>query len=210
MFTKARNLKRKRSQTKSNTPKYSSDIDNCNLWQFKQDQKTGETRYLYKLKKYDELPEKELLDQWYDIYEQWSEVIGGNINDLSVIRNRRMIALKHLWNVHASLLRAVATLPVPEMIEIANEEGFNIDINNLEETLKFANGRLQRRKAQIEIEEGPEEKQEKADFDGLIIELEKFQGYEFNEKKMTVRKFANIYKKYKEHGKRQNKKKGLN
>jgi hypothetical protein len=162
---------------------------------------------LLKLDDYEVLPVIDLTEQWYNIYEQWSEIIGGHRADLSVLGQKRKLAMRHLWNVHASLLRAVAILPVPEMIELCRKEGYKIDIKNLAESLKVANGKLQRKKAQIELDDLNDNKEEKVDFDNLIVELEKFQGYGFDEKQMMVRKFANIYKKYKAQsdGRRKNK-----
>lgn len=106
----------------------------------------------------------------------------------------------------SSLLDCIQTLPVQELIDLFNEEGFKVDKNNLSQSVKVANGKLMRQKAQIDIEEKDNIQEETGDFDSVIVAVEKYQGYGFNEKEMTVRKFANIFKQYK-NGKGQDNKK---
>ena len=48
----------------------------------------------------------------------------------------------------------------------------------------------------IESEQVTEKRE--GDLDGLITTLERHQGYQFDEQTMTVKKFANIYKSYKD------------
>ena len=76
-----------------------------------------------------------------------------------------------------------------------------IEVDDFQKTFEKAYTRLMRMKNQINIFQKEQEKDENAkdpSLDELIVTLEKFQGYQFNEKKMSVKKFANIYKKYKD------------
>ena len=168
-------------------------------------QNTGDTRYL--LEVFEDI-EIDLTEHWYNIYQEWSKIIGGSRSDLSLLKIKRMLALKHKFDYQSSLFRMVQTLPIPELVEMFNEEGFKIDLDNYQESIAIANGKLQKRKAQIELEEQNETKEEAGDFDNVIAILSKFQGYRFEEKEMTVRMFANIYKNYKEDGKRRENNKG--
>ncbi len=173
-------------------------------------QNKGDVRYLLRLKDYDTLPEveqEELLDVWYDIYKEYSDIAGSKKADMALLKEKRLAAMRHMYNYHTILLNAVANLPIPEMVELVNEEGFKIDLKDFDRTWKAARSKLLKKKAQIELEENNNtEDDQGADFDSLIVAMEKEQGYGFNQKEMTVRHFANIYKNYKD-GQRKNKKK---
>ena len=110
--------------------------------------------------------------------------------------------MKLNYQLGAAVLRTVQVLPVEETIEAANECGYAIDIDNLKPTFEKAYTKLMRLKNQISVIE-KESKQDDGDDDGvdlegLIATLEKHQGYQFDEHAMNVRKFANIYKNYKD------------
>jgi hypothetical protein len=173
-------------------------------------QNTGDVRYLLYLDSYEELPDINLLDQWHGIYEEWSDIIGGNRSGLNIIKIKMLIAAKHKFNYQMTLLNTVKTLPVPELTDLLKGEGYKINPDNLKESFHVIYGKLMRQKAQIEIDEKEEIKEESGDFEAVIVAVEKFQGYHFDEDKMTVRRFANIYKNYKDDGtRRQNNSKGI-
>jgi multidrug resistance efflux pump len=89
-------------------------------------------------------------------------------------------------------------LPHPKLIEEANEFGFNLDPKDFKATLQKAKSKLTKLKHQISIIMKDEEVEEKkSDFDATIVQIEKYQGYNFPDN-MTVKKFANIYKSYKD------------
>jgi hypothetical protein len=183
--------------------KYSANIDQANLWQFKNVIAKGEVRFLLKLSDYvDEWPEcdlEELSNAWFNIYSQFSEIAGGNSADLWLVKRRRLVSMKLNHQLGSVVLRAVQVHPVKETIKIANECGYFIDPDNLEATFEKAYTKLKRLENKIlTIENDSKEETKTDDLEGLIATLEKHQGYQFDEREMSVRKFANIYKNYKD------------
>lgn len=166
---------------------------------------SGDLRYLLILNNYDTLPDQELLTQelltqaWYNIYNEFSETVGGNRADLWLMKQKQLIAMKLKYEHDASVLRTVQQLPHPELIELAKEFGYNIDLKNFKPTFEKAYTQLMRVKNQIKsIESEQVTEKREGDLDGLITTLERHQGYQFDENTMTVKKFANIYKSYKD------------
>jgi len=109
--------------------------------------------------------------------------------------------MKLNYQLGAVILRTVQICPVKETIEAAKEFGYIIDIDNLKPTFEKAYTKLMRLKNQISIIENESKEDNETgndDLEGLIATLEKHQGYQFDEQKMSVRKFANIYKNYKD------------
>ena len=185
--------------------KYSENINRANLWQFKNVIANAEVRYLLVLDDYDELPEcdtEELSNAWYKIYADFSEIVGGNRADLWLVKQRRIVSMKLNYQLGAAILRAVQVCPVEETIKAASEFGYEIDLNKLKPTFEKAYTKLMRLKNQISVIENDSKQDSEAenndDLEGLIATLEKHQGYQFDEMKMSVRKFANIYKNYKD------------
>ncbi len=183
--------------------KYSQNTTQTSLWQFKTVIESGDLRYLLKLKNYDELPEfdiGELTYAWHNIYQEFSDIAGGSRADLWMVKVKRLTTMQMDYSRHETILKFIEKYPFPDIIEEATKEGYAIDINNFAKTFEKAYTRLMRLKNQISIErknQEPEEKEE-AGLDDLIVTLEKFQGYQFDEEKMNVRKFANIYKRFKD------------
>lgn len=191
------------------TQRYSNNIDTCTVWQFKMVQNKKDLRYLLIDIDYLELPEADtavLSDAWEEIQKGWSDILGGGRADLALLKQKRIFAMKQIFGYHAKLYESLQILPLPELVKQFNGEGYKVDIRDFENTMKLAYGKLMKKKAQIEMLE-PKIEEEEVDFDSVIVALEKAQGYGFNEKEMTVRKLANIYKQLKEDGKRKNKKK---
>lgn len=165
---------------------------------------TGNVKFLLILNDYDELPDcdtEELSNAWYGIYSEFSEIVGGNSADLWLVKHKRLMLMRLNYQIGTTILRVVQLCPVKETIEAAKVYGYMIDPDNLKETFEKAYTKLMRLKNKISIidNESKQDTEEtgKDDFDGLIATLEKFQGYQFNEQTMSVKKFANIYKNYK-------------
>ncbi len=185
--------------------RYSENSAQATLWQFKMviDNDT-DVRYLLILDDYESFPEcnMDLLGKaWYKIYSEFSEIVGGNRADLWLVKQIRLMAMKHQHNTDASILRVVQQFPHPEVIAMAKESGYVIDLKDFNKTFEKAYTQLKRMENTIKsLDKEQEEEPVKQDFDKLITTLEKFQGYGFDEHKMKVKKFANIYKKYKDAG----------
>lgn len=184
--------------------RFSENINQATLWQFKKVVETGNVRYLLILEDYDDLPvcdTDELSKAWYNIYTGFSEIVGGNRADLWLVKRRRLVSMKLNFDLGAIVLRTVQLYPCQETIDAANEFGYEIDLNNLNPTFEKAYTKLMRLNHQIKTIENDSkqdaEETEREDMDGLIATLEKFQGYQFDEHKMTVKKFANVYKNFK-------------
>lgn len=184
--------------------KFSKNLDQVNLWQFKKVIQKGNVKYLLILDDYDELPEcdiEELSNTWYGIYAEFSQIVGGNRADLWLVKRKRLVSMQLNQKIGSILLRSVQVCPVKETVQAAAEFGYFIDLNNFENTFEKAYTKLMRLKNQISIienESKQEDTKDSEDIEGLIATLEKFQGYQFDELKMSMRKFANIYKNYKD------------
>lgn len=191
--------------------KYAKDSSHALLWQFKMVINSGDLRYLLKIENYDDLPDDvdyaELSNAWYKIYNEFSDIAGGNGADLFIVKKKRLIAMHLQHDLHAKIINTIQRYPYPEMIEIAKDFGYNIDTNDPIEGIEAAKRKLihlRHKITAIEKDSEPEEKKEKQNLDELITSLEKFQGYQFDEQKMTVSKFAYIYKKMKDAGRKDN------
>lgn len=183
--------------------RYSENSAQATLWQFKTVIETGDVRFLLILDNYDELPEFDiqlLTTAWHGIYQDFSNIAGGSRADLWMVKVRRLTSMQMDFQRHASILRVIEMYPVQDLVDEAKADGYDIDLDDFDKTFEKAYTRLMRMKNQINIFEKEQAKDEGQDqsIEGLIVELEKFQGYAFDEHKMNVKKFANIYKKYKD------------
>ena len=183
---------------------YSENASRLNLWQFKQVIETGDVRYLLVLDDYEELPDVDtttLTTVWFDIYSGFSEVTGGGRAELWLAKHKNIIYMEKQYNSEALLLNMLDKLRHPEMVEAIAELGYIIDLKDYDKTFAKARAKLVRLKNQLKSEKSAREKEREeegeTDFDSLITTLEKHQGYQFDEYKMSVKKFANIYKQYK-------------
>jgi len=183
---------------------YSENAIQVNLWQFKQVIETGDVRYLLVLDDYENLPDidtSKLVTVWFNVYSDFSKVTGGGRSEIWLTKHRDIIYMEYQYNSEARLLNMLDKLRHPEMVEAIKELGYFIDLKNYDKTFAKARAKLIRLKNQLksEKEKRKKEKEEEGttDFDALITTLEKHQGYQFIELKMSVKKFANIYKQYK-------------
>ncbi len=185
--------------------RYSENSSQATLWQFKTVIETGDVRYLLILKDYKELPEYDiavLSEVWQQIYQEFSDISGGNRADLWLTKVKRLTGMQIDYQRHAVILRMVKLFPDEEFIAEAKEDGYMISIDDFDKTFEKAYTRLMRMKNQIgafqrEQEELNKEEEDKS-IDGLIVKLEKYQGYQFDKLKMSVKEFAHIYKNYKD------------
>ncbi len=190
------------TEQKPRAVRYSENSVQATLWQFKTVIETGDVRFLLILDNYDELPEfdiKLLTTAWHEIYQDFSNVAGGSRADLWMVKVKRLTSMQMDFQRHSSILRVIEMYPVQDLVDEAKEDGYAIDLDDFDKTFEKAYTRLMKMKNQINIFEKEQAKDETKDqsIEGLIVELEKFQGYGFDEHKMNVKKFANIYKKYK-------------
>ena len=184
--------------------RFSENINQANLWQFKKVVETGNVKFLLILDDYDEFPAcdvDELSKAWYNIYTGFSEIVGGNRADLWLVKRKRLVSLKLNYDLGTIILRTLQQYPCQETIDAAKEFGYEVDPENFNQTFEKAYTRLMRMNHQIKTIENDSKQEadetEREDLDGLIAALEKFQGYQFDEQKMSVKKFANIYKNFK-------------
>ena len=173
------------------------------LWQFKMVINNDDVRYLIILDSYEELPDVDVAElelAWYNIYREYSEIVGGNRADLWLLKQKQFISMKLEYEVGACILRVIKEMPHPELLEMAEKFGYFIKIDDLEKTFIKARAKLVKLKNRITTTEKEMSKteDEKANLDPLIVMLEKHQGYQFNEQTMTVNKFANIYRSFKQ------------
>jgi len=192
--------------------RYSADSSQATLWQFKRVIETGDVRYLLLLDSYDTFPEADIesLDSaWFKIYAEFSDALGNNRGNLWLMKEKHRIAAKFDLDLMSRAYRLLELFKLPETIDIANESGLVIDPDNLDQSMIKAKAKITRLKNKIKFDEKDSQREEATqDIDGLVVTLERFQGYQFDEHKLTVKQFANIYKQYKAKIEAQNKQNG--
>ncbi len=166
---------------------------------------SNDVRYLIIQDSYDDFPEvdtAELELAWYNIYREYSEIVGGNRADLWLLKQKQFISMKFEYETGACILRVIKEMPHPELLEMAEKFGYFIKMDDLEKTFIKARAKLVKLKNRITTTEKEMSKTEekKANLDPLIVMLEKHQGYQFDEHTMTVNKFAHIYHSFKQNG----------
>lgn len=97
------------------------------------------------------------------------------------------------------LLQLYSQDSTPELEEVMHAEGFKILSDDMDTTYRMAYGKLKRMSDDLKLQISLEEKKETVHFDSIISDVERFQGYSFDQDKMTVKHFAGIYKKFKQH-----------
>lgn len=192
-------------QPENRSYEFTDDITQVSLWQYKRVIETGDVRYLLILNDYKQLPEydvQELTSVWLSIYDEFSEIIGGNRSELHLMRHKQLAMNRHRYMVESHILSMIQRFPEDELIDLAKDFGYHISLDNFKPTFEKAYTRLMRLKSKIKKDEQQmAQRTDRPDIDGLITTLERFQGYQFNEKEMTLQKFANIYKAFTNDGK---------
>lgn len=135
------------------------------------------------------------------------------MRDLTTLNTRAMLVYE--------ICRQLSQKPHPALAEQLKRMGFRYDYD-LNDPVKrkratmatIAQARLltyqaeQRKKDLEHLQKAGGKEMTEADYDELITELSKFQGYRLDPNKTTVSEFATIVKRYKDHVKALTKKKG--
>lgn len=140
---------------------------------------------------------------WFTIYSEFSEIIQDSSAALYFSELKRKTAKQHYIYIIDTLLKFLKNYPEEEIIESLSDFGYSIDTDNLEDSLRKINGQIRRQ--ELQLKDTNKDTGEAMNFDEIVTEMEKFQGYAFDEKKLTVSKFASIVKRHKDNGRRQNK-----
>lgn len=180
------------------TSLFYSSADLCPLLRFKQVINSGQ---LLPLVISGSPPQSSLEDAWDAIYSEFSEIIKDKTADLAFLNMKQATAKRHKIVFNSVLLSIYATNPADSFREMLTDEGFRIG-EDPETTYRMGVGRLKKMQDDLDFAEKHTEKVTKSDFDEVISELEKWQGYGFDQDKMSVKHFANIYKRFKEHGRK--------
>lgn len=175
-----------------------SSADLCPLLRFKQAINSGS---LQSLVISGSPPQSSLEDAWETIYSEFSEIIKDKTADLAFLHMKQTTAKRHKIAFNSVLLSVYATNPTDSFREMLTDEGFKV-AQDAETTFRMGVGKLKRMQNDIEFSEKFEDKGEKSDFEQVISELERWQGYGFDQEKMSVRHFANIYKRFKDNGRK--------
>jgi len=141
--------------------------------------------------------ESELNDAWEQIYSEFSEVIKDKTADLQFLSIKQATAQRYKIAYQSVLLQHYAVNPTSEAKELLAQEGFRTD-QDAETIYSMAIGKLKRMQNDLDYKEKQEVKREHTDFELIISEMERYQGFMFDQDKMTVRHFANIYKRFKD------------
>jgi len=145
----------------------------------------------------------DLADAWFTIYGEFSKIIKDTSLELMFSELKRLEAKKLRRHLHKWLVNFLSKYPEEEIIKELESEGYKINTDTQEkyyQSLQRVVSQIKKAELQVRLAEKDQNKKQDQNFDILITELEKFQGYGFNEKEMTVKKFASIYKRYKDDG----------
>ena len=114
---------------------------------------------------------------------------------------KQTTAKQHRIGYLSVLIQIFAQTPSQEFKDLLIEEGFRVD-PDAETTYRMAFGKLKKMQDDLNFRQKAQEVKESRDFELIISEVERFQGYHFDQDKMSVKHFANIYKSYKDHGRK--------
>lgn len=148
--------------------------------------------------------DEQLEEAWGNIYSEFSEIIKDKTTDLHFIAIKQATAKRHKISYLSVLLQVYAQTPTPEFTALIEAEGFRT-FESAEQTYKSAYGKLKKMQDDLNFSEKQQVKKEAQDFELVISELERYQGYQFDQDKMTVKHFANIYKRFKENNENERK-----
>jgi hypothetical protein len=179
---------------------YYASIEEATLYSFRKVIETGDYNYLVYEGKANQEHEEILTEAWFNIYDEFSRVIGDSSFQLSFSEDKRIIQKEHKIALLSLVYDFLNRWPEPKLAEIIKNYGFRFDFST-EEKYKASLQRLysEIEKMKLQLKKPQQEEQTKDNnLDLLITELEKFQGYGFDERAMTVKKFASIYKRFKD------------
>jgi hypothetical protein len=142
--------------------------------------------------------ETELEEAWNDIYSEYSDIIKDRSTDLHFLNIKQTTAKRHKISYLSVLLQRYSASPDKEFEAMMAEEGFKILSDDHESTFRMAYGRIKRMTDDLAMRVALDSEKEKVDFDFIISEVERYQGYSFDQDKMSVKHFANIYKRFKD------------
>jgi hypothetical protein len=144
--------------------------------------------------------ETELNEAWFQIYDEFIAITGDNSNALRLSTVKRIAVNKSKLGYISSALQFAVMFPDPEIIDILKAEGFNYDPADRIGSIEGAKRKLYKMKQSVDLAENEikiNTNNKAPDLEELIIDLEKYQGYQFNRDTMNARTFATIYKNYK-------------
>lgn len=139
--------------------------------------------------------------EFFLVYSEFSKISGDRNADLQFIKLKQRALKRHRITYMQTLLYLYCAFPTPELKNMVITEGFKV-FETPEQTYKSGMGKIKKMADDLKIEESEDIRDDGGDIDELIVELERFQGYQFNQDTMSVTQFAYIFKRYKEHGRK--------
>lgn len=193
-------------QLKNKDLRYYEGSDRATLFSFRGVVETSDIRFLLILDDYDTLPDideqlrAKLSEAWFNIYTDFSKKIEDSGASLRFAEEKRLTAKRFKIEYLSTIVTFLASYPEKVVADtIRDELNINTEAKDYEAEIKKAVAQIQKMKLHLKRSETKDEGNEN-NLDDLITEAERFQGYQFDEKKMTVNKFASIIKKYKHAG----------
>lgn len=117
--------------------------------------------------------------------------------DLAFLNIKQSAAKRHRIGYLSILLAVYEKTPTQEIRELLTKEGFRVTDSH-SDTCRMVYGKLKKMQDDQNYKDTKAFSPERTDFDKVISEVEQFQGYGFDQDKMSVKHFANIYKRYNE------------
>lgn len=201
---KRNSLKKPYSKESSDIPSKSQAYASCSelpLWNFIQILTTGELSYL------GNGTPSELQEAWQNIYYEYFDAMPSKKSIYTIQLDAEIKYLESKIDIIQTIFDAFKQMYIPDLIPILNEYGFYYeftpetmfdDLKKVEAECKSFVVQKEVKKAEYKrfIDEESKKPQSKTNWDDIITELSQFQGYELNEKVLTVSKFVAIFNRY--------------
>ena len=189
--------------------KYYNSIANCPLSVFIQVSITGDVRNLVIN---GIVSDEKLNDAWDNIFYDYLKrtditrynILLRKLKDIEILSNKyRLIwAIIEMLSLgyNLDLVSGLKSLGYRYRFErFSDPKSYVLDVERVQKDAESIMKTINEMKAGLIGSPGEEVKEE--DFDGILVDLSRFQGYKVKKEETTVSEFVNIFEKYKKHGK---------
>jgi hypothetical protein len=164
-----------------------------------------------KLRRSGIVPKSTLVDAYESIFDEYLKesneegyiILLNKLKDVAMLRNKGRLAGTTLavlrMKYNGSLVEVLRMLGYRYSFDFTDKEKYYFDLEKVAKEVKKIADLIKgleeehKKKAKKEVAEG--------DFDGILGQLSKFQGYRIDKKEVTVREFLEIFKNFKRENK---------
>lgn len=149
-----------------------------------------------------------LTEAWESIFDQYLMMSGEKkyqlmlrrLKDMAILRNRVVLAISLLkvleLRYNENIVKALSTLGYRGKFDRFDKEGYRRDLDKVNKMIK---NDIQALKEMEETgKKGEEDEIKETDFDNILAELSRFQGYRLDKEVVTVSEYVHILNRFKE------------